>query len=78
MTLQPGDPKITECFELKETLNLILFQLPAMGKDTCHYHRFLQAPSNLAWETSRDGSATDALAGDFLDLHEPPEQPGLS
>lgn len=31
--------------------------VPAMGRDTFHYPGVLQAPSNLAWSTSRDGAA---------------------
>ncbi|NXP23097.1 SHAN3 protein, partial [Scytalopus superciliaris] len=35
---------------------------PAMGRDTSHYPRLLQAPSNLAWDTPRDpGAATASL-----------------
>ena len=32
-----------------------------MGRDTFHYPRLLQAPSNLTWDTIRDGAATASL-----------------
>ncbi|RMB98546.1 hypothetical protein DUI87_24760 [Hirundo rustica rustica] len=59
---EKGDHKITEWFGLGRTLKTISFPPPAMGRDIFHYPRLLQAPSNLAWDTSRDGAATDALS----------------
>ena len=35
--------------------------VPAMGRDTFHYARLLQAPSKLARDTSRNGAAPALL-----------------
>uniref|UniRef100_A0A8C3JV61 Uncharacterized protein n=1 Tax=Calidris pygmaea TaxID=425635 RepID=A0A8C3JV61_9CHAR len=38
---------------------------PALGRDTSHHTRLLQAPSNLALNPSRDGAATSSPAKCF-------------
>ena len=54
---------MSECFGLEGTLEIILFQPPAVGRDTFHYPRLLQAPSNLALDTSKDPGAATASLG---------------
>jgi len=36
-----------------------------MGRDTFHYTRLLKAPSNLAFNTAREGAATTSLGNLF-------------
>jgi len=45
--------------------NIISSNLPAMGRDTFHQTRLLTAPSNLAWNTAREGAATASLGNLF-------------
>uniref|UniRef100_A0A8D2MWZ7 Uncharacterized protein n=1 Tax=Zonotrichia albicollis TaxID=44394 RepID=A0A8D2MWZ7_ZONAL len=56
---EQGSPRTVECFGLEETLRTILFC--SLPWDSCHYPRFLQAPSSLALGTARDEAATAAL-----------------
>ncbi|XP_041342809.1 uncharacterized protein LOC121364012 [Pyrgilauda ruficollis] len=53
--------KITKWFGLEGTSKGDPIQFSAMGRDSSHYPRLLQAPSSLAWNTSRDGAATVSL-----------------
>lgn len=46
---------------LERTSKLILFHPPTMGRDAFHKTRLLQAPSNPAWDTSRDGASLRAF-----------------
>jgi len=53
--------RITEQFGLEGTLKIIWFQPPAVGRDIFHQTRLLRAPSNLAFNTAREGAATASL-----------------
>lgn len=53
--------RIIECFGLEETLKLMLFQPPAMDRDTFHESGLLRALYNLALDIAMDGTATVSL-----------------
>lgn len=53
--------KITECFVLEGTLNVILCQAPGMDRDTFYQARLLRVLSSLALSTFMDGAATASL-----------------
>ena len=53
--------RITAWFGLEGTLKTILFQPPAMSRDTFHQPRLLKALSSLALNLSREGAATASL-----------------
>ena len=50
-------------FGLEGTFKTTLFHPSAMGRDTFHYPRVLQAPSSLALDTARDPGAATASLG---------------
>ncbi|XP_051475419.1 bifunctional 3'-5' exonuclease/ATP-dependent helicase WRN isoform X2 [Apus apus] len=53
--------RIPVWFGLEGNSKIIWFQPPCMGRDTSHQPRLLQAPSNLPFNTARDGAATASL-----------------
>lgn len=53
----PTITEIPDWFGLEGTLKCMQFQLPAMGRNTFHWIRVLQALSNVAMDTSKDGPA---------------------
>jgi len=62
--LQPiatQDHRNMDWFGLEGTLQTISFQPLTMGTDPFHQTRVLQAPSNLALSTAREGAATVSL-----------------
>ena len=50
-----------EWFGLKGPYRSCSSNTPAMGRDTFHQTRFLKAPSNLAFNISREGTAIASL-----------------
>jgi len=53
--------RITECFGLGGTFRGHPAQPPAVSRDIFNWVRLLRAPSNLAWNVSRDGASTTSL-----------------
>ncbi|KFU85683.1 Zinc finger CCCH domain-containing protein 11A [Chaetura pelagica] len=58
-------PPSKKWFGLEGTLKIIQSQPLCMGRDTSHQTRLLQAPSNLPFNTARDGAATASLGNLF-------------
>jgi len=56
-----GYHRITEWFGLERTFKGYLVHPPAMSRDICNQIRLLRAPSNLAWNVSRDGASPTSL-----------------
>jgi len=50
--------RIIECFGLEWTFKGHLAQPPPVSRDIFNWIRLLRAPSNLAWNVSRDGAST--------------------
>ena len=56
-----GDHGLTDWFGWEGTFRGHPVQPPAMGRDISNQMRVLRAPSNLAWNGSRDGASPTSL-----------------
>lgn len=57
--------RIIEWIRLEETLKIIEFNLPAIGRITTHQIRLPTAPYNMALNASRDGASSSSLGSMF-------------